>query len=116
MTLRFFLKDPLIRYPLAAAFILAILQIIVIAVRIKPQAEPIFLHYTTYFGVDLVGAWYLLYAVPAMSILISVINAVLSNMLARRNSKALGAICAGAAAVVGALFTLAVFLLVRLNA
>lgn len=85
MTLRLLLKDPLIRYPLAAAFILAILQIIVIAVRIKPQAEPIALHYTTYLGVDFLGAWYLVYLAPAASFAALAVNGILAALAAKKD-------------------------------
>ena len=66
MKLRFLFRDQLIKYSVLTALLFVIAQIFVLVFGIKPQAEPVFLHYTTYLGVDFIGAWYLAYLIPIM--------------------------------------------------
>ncbi|MDP2683984.1 MAG: hypothetical protein Q8P20_02900 [bacterium] len=55
---------------------------------IKPQSEPIFLHYNIYYGVDLIGNWYQIYLyIPFIALVVYFINAFISYILYRRDIK-----------------------------
>lgn len=114
MTLRFFLKNPRIRYPLASAFFLTVVQILLIVFYIKPSTEPIFLHYTTYLGVDFVGAWYFVYLIPLSTFLLSLVNALLAYFFARRDI-IFAQIITATSAVAAVFLLIYTVLIVRLN-
>lgn len=45
--------------------------------NIRPQEDPIFLHYNVLFGVDLIGPWYHILALPTVGLCMLFINAAL---------------------------------------
>ncbi|MFH1597644.1 MAG: hypothetical protein ABIB97_01050 [Patescibacteria group bacterium] len=47
---------------------------IYLAITLQPKSEPIPLHYNIYFGIDLIGVWYNMYAMPFSGLLIIGIN------------------------------------------
>lgn len=49
--------------------------------KIKPQADPIFLHYNILFGVDYIGDWWRVYGLGATGSLILFINFLLGWFL-----------------------------------
>ena len=113
--IRFFFKDPFVRYAgiLCAVFIVG--QILILAFGIKPKAEPIFLHYTTYLGVDFVGAWYLVYGIPLGSLILSILNFGFAFALVRID-KVLSYLLPSWTLFLLLLLTIESFLLTRLNA
>lgn len=42
--------------------------------NVKPKVDPIPLHYNIYFGIDLIGQWYFIYAITLSGLLIIIIN------------------------------------------
>jgi len=113
--IRFFYKEDLIRYPAIVSGFCIIFQIVLIALTLSPKGESISLHYTTYFGVDFIGARYLIYGIPAIAFFISVGNAALGLVMSTRNEKLFAYMLSVGAAVISLLLTLAVLLLLRLN-
>lgn len=113
--MRFFFRTPFVRYSgiLCAVFIVG--QIMILAFGIKPKPEPIFLHYTTYLGVDFVGAWYLVYGIPLGSLIVSALNFGLAFVLARTD-KVLSYLLPSWTLVLLVLLTIQSVLLTRLNA
>lgn len=53
---------------------------------IRPQEQPIFLHYNVLFGVDLTGQWYHVFALPIGGLCVYLINAVLAWLLYNKDS------------------------------
>ncbi len=49
--------------------------------RVKPQTEPIPLHYTIAFGIDRIGPWYSAFLLPASGAAIVVANIILASLL-----------------------------------
>jgi len=47
---------------------------ILLILKIDNQAQTVFLHYTIYFGVDLIGSWIKIYIIPLIGLLIILIN------------------------------------------
>lgn len=113
--LRFFFKDPFVRYSGILCVIFIAGQILILAWGIKPKSEPIFLHYTTYFGVDFVGAWYLVYGIPLGSLILSGLNFGIAFALVRTD-KVLSYLLPSWTLILLALLTTQSVLLTRLNA
>jgi len=55
-----------------------LLSLVWLILQIKPQVDPIFLHYNILFGVDFIGPWWQIFFLPAIGLLILIINTVLS--------------------------------------
>ncbi len=53
--------------------------------QIKPQADPIFLHYNILFGVDYIGEWWKVLYLPIAGLFIYLINTILSWILFDRD-------------------------------
>lgn len=60
-----------------------------LALLIGPQEQPVFLHYNIYFGVDLIGAWYRIFYMPAIGTVILILN-LLGARYMYRQEKAIG--------------------------
>ena len=45
---------------------------------IGPQDQQLFLHYTMFFGVDLIGSWYMVYIIPVGGLCLFLLNTVLA--------------------------------------
>lgn len=54
--------------------------------NIRPQDQHIFLHYNILFGVDFLGEWWRVYALPAAGLLILLVNAILGWLLYAKDS------------------------------
>ncbi len=54
--------------------------------KFKPQSEPIFVHYNIYYGVDLIGNWYYIFAFPLIGIIIFIINSIVSMYLFKKSN------------------------------
>lgn len=52
---------------------------------LPPRAEPVFLHYTIYYGIDLIGSWWLLFLMPGSGLAIFILNLVLAAVFWTRN-------------------------------
>lgn len=42
--------------------------------KVRPQAEPLLLHYNIYYGIDLIGEWWRMYFIPAVGAGIIIFN------------------------------------------
>ncbi|MBI4135334.1 hypothetical protein HY477_01205 [Candidatus Uhrbacteria bacterium] len=80
-----FFRNAFITYSLIGTAALIVANFLVLGVGIEPSADPIFLHYTTYLGVDFVGAWYLVYLIPVSALCIGILNTVLAYFFSRRD-------------------------------
>lgn len=49
--------------------------------QIKPQTDPIFLHYNILFGVDYIGEWWKVLYLPIVGLFILLINTILGWVL-----------------------------------
>lgn len=85
-----------------------------VALNSHPQAEPINLHYNIYFGVDLIGAWYLIFLAPLTSTAVYFINIFFSYILYKRE-KILSYAVLGVTIFLGFIAFFASFLITRQN-
>ncbi len=58
---------------------------IIIYQRVEPTRDPIALHYTIYFGINFIGEWYKILAIPFLGIFIGFVNALFSHFLYNKN-------------------------------
>ncbi len=69
-----------------AAVLLNLIAYLLLAVGITPRSDAVVLHYSVYFGIDLVGSWYQLYSVPLIGTFIWCLNGGLILPLYRRET------------------------------
>ena len=112
---RFLNQDRLIKYAGITAAGGTLLQTLILLIYIRPRAEAIFLHYTTYQGTDFVGMWYLAYLIPVFSAAVLGMNATLAYYLSSKD-KLLGYLFSIGSAVVSVFLVLGTILIARLNA
>lgn len=82
--------------------------------NIRPQEDPIFLHYSVLSGVDLTGPWYHIFALPTVGLVIIVLNAALGWFFFESDKYMNHALQAASVCVHGFLL-IAAWLLVFLN-
>lgn len=63
-------------------------------INVRPQENPIFLHYNIYYGVDLIGDWYQIFLMPLAGSIVFLVHLVLSRELYSRD-RVLGYILIG---------------------
>lgn len=82
--------------------------------KIKPSAEPIPLHYTIYFGIDLIGPWQRAYLIPGLGLLFLILNFFLGQQIFRQE-RVLGLLMAGLTAALEAFLLIGSITLVLIN-
>ncbi|MBU0597856.1 hypothetical protein KKF61_02565 [Patescibacteria group bacterium] len=82
--------------------------------KVKPQEDPIFLHYNIYFGVDLIGNWYLIFLMPAIGLACFFINLVFSYIIYKR-SKIISYVILGITGYIELIIAIASLLIIRQN-
>lgn len=79
--LKLYLKHPSTFISLLLAFFLNCLIWFWLLYNIGFQSEPVFLHYTILFGVDLTGPSYMVYSLPGLGLCLILFNACLGWMM-----------------------------------
>lgn len=82
--------------------------------EIEPQQEPVILHYNIYFGVDLIGDWYKIYALPLFGLVVFLLNFTLAGLIYHR-AKVLSYFLVFVASLVQILLFLAGFFIILQN-
>lgn len=52
--------------------------------KIRPQVDPIFLHYNILFGVDYIGEWWRILFLPLTGLIILLLNAIIGWLMFRQ--------------------------------
>ncbi|MFA5076375.1 MAG: hypothetical protein WC480_03080 [Patescibacteria group bacterium] len=73
-----FLQDRILIIFFGIALVLNLLLYFGLYWQIQPSAEPVFLHYNIYFGIDLIGGWQEVYLMPIVGSFLLVINLILA--------------------------------------
>ena len=81
---RLFMRDQWIRLAFVPALLLPLITAAVV-LRLFPRQENAVLHYNTYFGIDLVGAWYQIFYLPLVSLAVALLNGVVALFVWRRD-------------------------------
>ncbi|MFC1687843.1 hypothetical protein ACFL0L_04660 [Patescibacteria group bacterium] len=79
LNIRLWDKTTLPLFISSAVVFLAHLAILVI--RVKPTQLPVPLHYNIFFGIDLVGDWWFLYLLPALGMVLLLMNALIASLI-----------------------------------
>jgi len=83
-------------------------------IKIKPQEEPIYLHYNIYFGVDLIGQWYQIFFIPLTGLIIYFINLYFSYIIYKKE-KIISYVIIGTTIFIQSILLITSLLVVRLN-
>jgi len=73
-----YFRSHIILWLLVFIFLVNLTNWILLKIFIKPIDFPIILHYNVYFGVDMLGSWKQVYFLPALGLLLLIINLFLS--------------------------------------
>lgn len=84
---RDFFRNPIIFWLLLASILFNLANWIVLALFIKPVDKTIILHYNVYFGVDSVGHWAQAYFLPAIGLILLIVNLILAGYFYLRKDR-----------------------------
>lgn len=113
--IKLYLKHPGIAVFVFASVAVNLLVWIWLVTQIPPEVGTVFLHYTVLFGVDEIGAWRELFAIPLGGLLVIAMNAVVGWLFFQKD-KYIAYFLTCAAFLVQVFMLMAAFLLVTLNA
>lgn len=113
--LRFFFKDPINRYFGLGNVALIVAGIFVLVFKMEAGSAQVLLHYTTYLGVDFIGAGYLIYLIPLGGATGAILNAILAWYAGKQDRFVAYLLMIGSA-LVNILLFVQIILLIRLNA
>jgi len=111
---KLFVRDSWVLFPLSVSIFLQVWGWWYTATHIHASAGQIFLHYTSLFGVDLVGGWWKIFYLPAGGLLIILVNFVVSFLFYRMD-KFLSRFLSIFTLFVEIFLTIAIWLIVGLN-
>lgn len=109
-----FLRDRFNLFSFLLAFLLNILCWTLPYFQIKPQVEPIILHYNIYFGVDLIGSWYRIFYLPAIALALLLVNLILGAIINKKD-KVICRIFLGSGVAIQVLALIGIYLLTHIN-
>jgi hypothetical protein len=108
------LQDKILLILFLVSLILNLLLYLAILGWVRAQTEPLILHYSVYFGIDLIGSWYRLYLMPAVGSFLLLVNFFLT-ILFYRKERIIGYFSSGALAFAELLLLVGGILLVWIN-
>jgi hypothetical protein len=82
-----FFRSALIHWVFIGALILNFINWGLVAFFIRPVDFPIVLHYNVYFGVDIIGAWWQVYYLPLIGLLILAVNTILGYIFYQQKER-----------------------------
>lgn len=82
-----FFHSPLVQWVIIGALLINFGNWGAIAYFIRPVDFPIILHYNVYFGVDVIGAWWQVYFLPTIGLVILSVNTVLGYLFYRQKER-----------------------------
>lgn len=79
------IQDRLVAVLFIASVVLNLAAYALFWFGVKPSSNTVVLHYSVYFGIDLVGPWYQLYSVPLIGTFIWLLNGAILTPLYRHD-------------------------------
>lgn len=76
-----FFQDNLIRIGFSISLFFIVASLLSLYFLIAPQAEPLALRYSIYFGIDLIGPWWSIFFLPLVGLLVFIVNFSLAHSL-----------------------------------
>ncbi|MBI4049665.1 MAG: hypothetical protein HY395_02500 [Candidatus Doudnabacteria bacterium] len=83
-----FISEPLNAVPAASALLINIIHWTILAIKIGFGSNSVVLHYSVVYGADLIDSAYLIYVIPAIALVIFIINLFLANYFFKREKLA----------------------------
>jgi len=109
-----FIQDKVLIILLVLSFVLNLLLYLAIYWFIKPTVDPITLHYSVYFGIDLIDNWYKIYLMPVVGSFLFLVNGSLAWFF-YRNQKLVSYFLIGAIFLIEVLLDVAGTFLILIN-
>lgn len=103
-----------ISLPIILSLLVNLFAWLLVLANVKPREEAVVLHYTTTFGIDRIGPWYLLAALPFAGAFVTVVNTWIA-VRAARNDRQLAYLLLGAAIFIQCILLGAMILLTLEN-
>lgn len=110
-----YFRSSLVQWVVIGALFLNVVNWSLIAFFIRPVDFPIILHYNVYFGVDLIGAWWQVYFLPAIALLILLVNATLGYLFYGQKERIAAHLLMLGAFIVQIIMTIAVACILTIN-
>lgn len=82
-----FFHSGIVQWVLIGSLILNAINWGLIAFFIRPVDFPIILHYNVYFGVDVIGAWWQVYTLPLIGLMILLVNTILGYLFYKQKER-----------------------------
>ena len=111
---KLFVRDPWVLIPLSLSIVFQLLSWWYPYAHIHASAGQIFLHYTSLFGVDLVGEWWKIFYLPVGGLVIVLVNFTVSFLFYRMD-KFLSRFLCIFTLLIEIFLTIAIWLIVGLN-
>lgn len=116
---RFFSQEyfhsPLVQWVIIGALFLNMVNWALIAFFNRPVDFPIILHYNVYFGVDVIGAWWQVYSLPAIGLVILLVNTTLGYSFYCQKERIIAHLLMLGSFIVQIIMTVAVASLLTIN-
>ncbi len=74
-----FFRNRLVQGTIVLSVFSFLVSVLILALRIGRTDLPVIFHYNAFFGVDLFGAWWQVYILPAVTLLFFVVNVLLAR-------------------------------------
>ena len=108
------LQDKILLILFLVSLLINLILYLVIYLGIKPSAELLVLHYSVYFGIDLIGQWYKLYLMPAVGSFLFLVNFSLALFFYKKE-KIVSYLLTGATVLIEAFLVVGGVLLIWVN-
>ncbi len=109
-----FIQDPLVVVLFFFAAVVLLAAYGALIVFVAPRPEPMIIHYSIYFGIDLIGQWYELYAMPVVGTFLWLVNGSLL-LLVYKQLRVVAYFLATTSSAVSVLVLIATSLLIWVN-
>lgn len=110
-----YFRSSLVQWVIIGALFLNIANWLAIAFFIRPVDFPIVLHYNVYFGVDVIGAWWQVYSLPAIGLIILLVNSSLGYLFYKQKERIITHLLMLGTFIVQIIMTIAVASLLMIN-
>lgn len=110
-----YFRSSLVQWVIIGALFLNVLNWVLIAFFNRPVDFPIILHYNVYFGVDVIGAWWQVYSLPAIGLAILLVNTTLGYSFYCQKERIIAHLLMLGTFIVQIIMTIAVASLLTIN-
>lgn len=112
---REYFHSSLVQWVIIGALFLNVVNWVLIAFFNRPVDFPIILHYNVYFGVDVIGAWWQVYSLPAIGLVILLVNTTLGYSFYCQKERIIAHLLMLGTFIVQIIMTIAVASLLTIN-